>query len=286
MCTYQVVDFGFCFSLFYATSKGLGLHEQNISPAKRPGLSQAEYAFTVLYVSLTCGLSMGELPRPTDTITHHMQNPALMTVKTSILVFYLTLTSTDRIFRWANWITLFVVNAAGLILTFINIFQCSPVQAAFHYPTPSNARCINIITLYLSSAPVNIITDLAILFLPMPLLTQIRLPRKQKIILIITFSFGFFATIVDVVRVVYLQEAATDRKLALQSVHLQNGGTDDLSCMYLLTSALVVGDVISQQLAQGMPLCPSCGPLSRSTSASFVRACRASNRSWPAFCRR
>jgi hypothetical protein len=40
----------------------------------------------------------------------------------------------------------------------------------------------------LSSAPVNILTDLAILFLPMPILTALCLPRKQKIILIALFG--------------------------------------------------------------------------------------------------
>ncbi|TIA60466.1 hypothetical protein D6C83_03244 [Aureobasidium pullulans] len=64
---------------------------------------------------------------------------------------------------------------------------------------------------YLSSAPVNIITDLAILFLPMPILTSMRLPKKQKTILVITFGFGLFVAIVDIVRIAYLQSASTYR---------------------------------------------------------------------------
>jgi hypothetical protein len=47
----QLIDFGFSFSLFYATSKGLGLHDYDIPPDDRPGLNRADYAFTVLYVS-------------------------------------------------------------------------------------------------------------------------------------------------------------------------------------------------------------------------------------------
>ncbi|KAL1998463.1 hypothetical protein VTN02DRAFT_6125 [Thermoascus thermophilus] len=188
-----LIDFGFSFSLFYATSKGLGLHEVDIRPEAHPALHRAEYAFTVLY------------------------NPALMAVKTSILVFYLTLTSGEKVFRWANYATLFVVDAAGLGLTLVNIFQCRPVRAGFAYPVPPDARCTDILTLYLSSAPVNIVTDLAILFLPMPILTRMRLPRKQKIILVVTFSFGFFATVIDVIRIAYLQSASTSRLLAFRA---------------------------------------------------------------------
>jgi len=143
-----------------------------------------------------------------------------MATKTSILVFYLTLSKSQRVFRWFTIATLVVVNAAGVALTALNIFQCHPVDAVFKDPQPSSATCTDIVTLYLSSAPVNIITDLAILFLPMPVLTGMRLPRKQKIILIITFSFGVFVAVVDVIRIAYLQSASLAR---LQRVGTHNG---------------------------------------------------------------
>ncbi|KAJ5176349.1 Major facilitator superfamily domain general substrate transporter [Penicillium canariense] len=200
-----VIDFGFSFSLFYATQKGLGLHSRDILPENKAALGKANYAFTVLY------------------------NPALMAVKTSILVFYLTLTRNQKVFRWANYVTLVVVNAAGFALTMVNVFQCRPVSAAFAVPVPPGAHCTDIVTLYLSSSPVNIITDLAILFLPIPILTQMRLPFKQKVILVVTFSFGFFVAVVDVIRIAFLQQAAISRSLAMQSIRLQNTSRSDFS---------------------------------------------------------
>ncbi|KAK3060432.1 hypothetical protein LTS18_008556, partial [Coniosporium uncinatum] len=152
-------------------------------------------------------------------------NPVLMATKSSILLFYLCLATEQRIFKWATILTLVVVNIAGLALTLMNILQCIPVGAAFQTPIPDNAHCTNIVTLYLASAPVNIITDLAILFLPMPLLTAMRLPRKQKIILIITFGFGAFVAVVDVIRIAYLQEAFTNRIANVQA-HTQDTNTD------------------------------------------------------------
>ena len=145
-----------------------------------------------------------------------VQNPALMATKTSICLFYLTLSKNQRVFRWTTIWTLIVVNVAGLALTFLNIFQCRPVHAAFDDALIENAQCIDIVTLYLSSAPVNIVTDLAILFLPMPILTGMKLPRNEKIILVATFSFGAFVAVVDVVRIAYLESAALAR--------LQNNG--------------------------------------------------------------
>jgi hypothetical protein len=146
-----------------------------------------------------------------------------MATKTSILVFYLS--KTHKIFRWATYGTLAVVNCGGLALTLLNILQCQPVNAAWKSPIPASASCTNIVTIYLSSAPLNIITDLAILFLPMPILTSMRLPKKQKSILIITFGFGVFVAIVDVVRIAYLQDAARAHLRALET-HASTDGKD------------------------------------------------------------
>ena len=185
---------GFSASICVGVHYGLGRHSTEISTVNFIALRKAEYAFSVLY------------------------NPCLMLTKTSIIIFYLSVMSkdVDSVFKWSNWLTLAVVNVAGLALTFLNIFQCKPVAAGYKYPTPKTAKCTDIVTLYLSSAPVNIITDLAILFLPMPILTGMRLPKKQKIILIFTFSFGAFVAAVDVVRIAYLQKAAVNRFKVVQ----------------------------------------------------------------------
>lgn len=159
-----------------------------------------------------------------------------MTLKNSILIFFLSLSKTDKMFRWAIYATMFVVNAAGIALTFVNIFQCNPVSAAIWSQEMDTATCTDIVTIYLSSAPVNLITDIAIFLLPVPILTKLRLPRKQKIILIITFSFGVFTAVVDVIRVAYLQSAATSRVQMIQraqSAGLTSKMGQDFSCKSL-----------------------------------------------------
>lgn len=138
-----------------------------------------------------------------------------MATKTSILIFYLRMSrNTQKVLRIASYVTLGIVNIAGVVLTFLNAFQCNPVYAA--YETESNGKCISIVTLYLCSAPVNIITDLAILVLPIPVLTGMRLPQRQKTVLVFTFALGVFVTIVDVVRIYYLQQAVNDQVVTHQ----------------------------------------------------------------------
>ncbi|KAI9680534.1 MAG: hypothetical protein M1817_003974 [Caeruleum heppii] len=200
-----VLAFGLSFSICFGTSRGLGLRDADIRPEWEASLIRSEYVFSVLY------------------------NPALMATKTSILLFYLSLSKTRPFFRWSCFTTLAVVNVAGAVLTFLNIFQCRPALAAFQTQLSPSETCIDIFTLYLSSAPVNIITDLAILFLPMPLLTSMRLPRKQKNILVITFALGGFVAVVDVVRIAYLQQASLSRLEAGIDSTSRLGGRNDFS---------------------------------------------------------
>lgn len=197
ICLAWIIGFGLTFSICYACAYGLGRHEGNIPFAWREELRKLDYVFTVLY------------------------QPALMATKTSILSFYLTLPTSNKAFKWASIGTLFVVNAGGFALCIFTIFQCEPVDAAWAVPLPASASCHDIITIYLSSAPLNILTDLAILFLPMPILTSMRLPRKQKIILLVTFGVGAFVAAVDVVRIAYLQSASNTR------LHQISNGVDN-----------------------------------------------------------
>ncbi|KAH6641721.1 hypothetical protein F5144DRAFT_643271 [Chaetomium tenue] len=170
-------------SIDLGTTHGLGRHDEDIEPDKQAGLRMAEYVFSILY------------------------NPALMATKTSILIFYLRLSkNTLKVLRLASWLVLGIVNVAGTILTFMNIFQCHPTDAAWDLSVKA-ARCIPLLTEFICSAPVNITTDLAILALPIPVLTGMRLPPRQKAILVMTFALGIFVTIVDVVRIYYLQRA-------------------------------------------------------------------------------
>jgi hypothetical protein len=60
---------------------------------------------------------------------------------------------------------------------------------------------IDIVTLFISSAPVNVITDIAIVVLPLPMVTAMRLDARQ------TVGQGLFVSAVDVVRIAYLQDA-------------------------------------------------------------------------------
>jgi fucose permease len=174
------------FAVDFGASRGLGLRDNKIPAAWHSQLLVAEYTAIVLF------------------------NPALMATKTSILLLYLDIArDSQKFLRIGCYVTLAVVNVGGVILTFITAFQCRPVEAAYNVAI-KNPSCISIETIYLASAPVNVTTDLAILVLPISVLTTLSLPLRQKTILISAFIVGvIFVTVVDVARICSLQMAAT-----------------------------------------------------------------------------
>ena len=181
-----LIAFMMSFTINLASMRGLGQHDIDIPPNHRNVLRHCEYIFSVLY------------------------NPALMATKTSILVFYLRMAkNTQVVLRYASWALLVIVNLAGAVLTLMNIFQCNPIAGAWSPNINKAPKCIPLLTEFICSAPVNIVTDLAILAVPIPVLTGMRLPTRQKTILVLTFLVGTFVSVVDVIRIYYLQYAIT-----------------------------------------------------------------------------
>jgi len=80
-----------------------------------------------------------------------------------------------------------IVIAFGLFTVFTQIFKCIPLQKNW-MPTTSS-RCLpeNLSYYY---AAVNIATDVVVCVLPLPLLKTLRLPKKQKRVLLAVFALG------------------------------------------------------------------------------------------------
>lgn len=124
-------------------------------------------------------------------------------------MLYFRMSETRLFFRYATLLVICIVVINGIVLTFLNIFQCRPIGGATSIEPAGT--CVDIVTLYLCAAPVNILTDIAILVLPLPLITSMRLDTRQKVGLVATFMTGVFVTTIGVVRIAYLQLALMEQ---------------------------------------------------------------------------
>jgi len=100
-----------------------------------------------------------------------------------------------RIFRHTSKTAIWVFSGVSLFVgcwalsqLLIAIFNCDPV-AAYWDPTPG-AICIGNHPFWEVNAAGNIVTDVLILTLPIPMLKRLNLPKRQRHILIGIFSLG------------------------------------------------------------------------------------------------
>lgn len=82
-----------------------------------------------------------------------------------------------------------IVGCWGLSQVLVGIFMCRPVQGFWDQSV--EATCIPNFPQFYINAAGNIITDIAVLVLPLPVINRLNLAKPQKILLLGIFSLGF-----------------------------------------------------------------------------------------------
>ncbi|EPS26843.1 hypothetical protein PDE_01782 [Penicillium oxalicum 114-2] len=132
-------------------------------------------------------------------------NPALTFIKLSILMFLRRLDSRSRIVTILIWFsTAFVI---GLFVTvlFVDIFQCRPVARVYDFSLQGS--CINQGVFYVSTAALNLFTDLVVMAIPIIITWKLQMPVRQKVAVCFILSLGGIATAIGVWRIVILAQA-------------------------------------------------------------------------------
>lgn len=78
--------------------------------------------------------------------------------------------------------------AYNLAQVFFEIFQCVPISSA--WDPSETGKCVPYGALVLAMGIVNIVTDVIMLILPMPLLWRLKVSATRKWMLMIMFSLG------------------------------------------------------------------------------------------------
>ncbi|KAH8904453.1 hypothetical protein BR93DRAFT_946751 [Coniochaeta sp. PMI_546] len=126
----------------------------------------------------------------------------LFTIKMTFLFQYY------RVFGVQNLRKIFiaaivVVGAWGISQVLIGIFICTPIRG--FWDATVRAKCIPNYPQFYINAAGNIITDIAVLVMPFPLLKRLNLPKQQKLLLFGIFGLGFFTVAISVLRIKYLK---------------------------------------------------------------------------------
>lgn len=116
-----------------------------------------------------------------------MYNASLACTKFSILFQYLRIFP-SRPFRISCYVAMGVVASYSTWAIVSGFVNCVPI--AKFWDRSIQGYCLSFEALWFFNASMNILTDLALLIMPMPLLSQLQLPRMQKIALVGVFAIG------------------------------------------------------------------------------------------------
>jgi len=108
--------------------------------------------------------------------------------KSAILLLYLRLFHIHRWFRVTTYVLLVVIWMWGISESLVAIFQCKPVTLQWNKKL--DGTCINQLEYYRYVRVPNVIHDLVMLVLPLPVVWKLRIAIRQKIALMSVFLFG------------------------------------------------------------------------------------------------
>jgi hypothetical protein len=78
-----------------------------------------------------------------------------------------------------------------MVLTFIlTACQCLPVQANWDRASYPDAKCLNFADFVTGTAAVSVLTDVLVLLLPTWIVYDLKIQKRQKLMLIGILSFG------------------------------------------------------------------------------------------------
>lgn len=136
--------------------------------------------------------------------------------------------------------------------------------------------CINETAQLLASGILNTVTDFCIILLPIPIILQLKLPRRQQIILILVFSGGIVVCIAGVVRTYYTYQMTTGYDKTWSGYEVILSGSIEM--YIIIVSVFYIGPSTHKRLTHALQ---RSAPLSRLSN----RSCRATSLSLSGFTR-
>lgn len=117
-----------------------------------------------------------------------LYHPILALTKISILFLYNRISVSGKFRKWVY--VLIGLNIALTVSIFIaDLFQCYPFAFLWDKTIPGG-KCMDQQAFFVGSAVLNIISDCAVLALPIPMVWKMQTNLRKKIALLFLFSLG------------------------------------------------------------------------------------------------
>lgn len=119
-------------------------------------------------------------------------------------------------FKVSCWATIAACIGYAIAFLLVSVFQCKPISLAWHtWDGEHQGTCNDINAQGWTSAAFNVILDVIILILPLPMISKLQLNKRKKFFVFLMFSIGAVVTIVSILRL---------------QVLVQFGGSSNFTC--------------------------------------------------------
>ncbi|KAI1331213.1 hypothetical protein F5Y16DRAFT_360867 [Xylariaceae sp. FL0255] len=171
--------------LVYGAPYGLGRHVEALKPGDISRYLEGDYIFS------------------------HFYDFAIASTKLSILALYHRIFVTNRIR------TIVLVTATFVFLWLIGMevvlaLGCQPIQAWWDSQLSVSAKCVNKVAFTYSTNMLNLIFDIWIFSIPIPVILQLSMGKERRVALIVLFSIGFGVCALSIARLSVVFSAGTD----------------------------------------------------------------------------
>lgn len=134
-------------------------------------------------------------------VSEHAMVLTIWSLKACMLIIYARITDGLRQRRLINYCAIFI--ALGFVGTELSLFlTCRPLHNYWAVPTP-NYQCSSYQHYEIIQGCFSITADVFMLLVAIPLLVSVRLPLKQKLILVLLFGMGIFVIVAAILTKVY-----------------------------------------------------------------------------------
>ncbi|KAH6670877.1 hypothetical protein F5X68DRAFT_270834 [Plectosphaerella plurivora] len=167
---------GFCVA--YNTVNGFGTHVYFLSAEMQQSYMKTFYVSVLFY------------------------NAALMGIKVTFLLQYWRILAVQR-YRKVFIVAMVIVFGWSTSQVLVEIFICTPIERFWNQAI--DGSCIPNYPQWYINAGGNIITDVIVFALPLPVIGKLNLARGQKYVLLGIFCLGFFTVSISIIRIKFLK---------------------------------------------------------------------------------
>ncbi|KAL4787520.1 hypothetical protein BJX76DRAFT_318795 [Aspergillus varians] len=134
-------------------------------------------------------------------VSEHAFVLAIWAMKACMLIIYSRITEGLPQRKWVNYLAIYI--SLGFVAVELSLFLlCRPLSNYWAVPTP-NSQCSTFQYYEIIQGCIAITGDIAMLLIGLPLLMQVRIPLKQKLVLLIIFGMGVFVVVAAILTKVY-----------------------------------------------------------------------------------